>query len=82
MKVDISRSHHYPQRRRLPGYANYRWRPDAQRVHRRAGAPRPRLGESRSRVSGDLDLNRERQAEEWSEALIGDSVPSGGYAPR
>ena len=29
-----------------------------------------------------LDLNRERQAEEWSEALIGDSVPSGGYAPR
>jgi len=29
-----------------------------------------------------LDLDRERQAEEWSEALIGDSVPSGGYAPR
>jgi len=29
-----------------------------------------------------LDLNRERQAEEWSEALIGDSVPSGVYAPR
>ena len=29
-----------------------------------------------------LDLDRERQAEEWSEALIGDSVPSGAYAPR